>query len=168
MSNRSVICITAGIYLNLSKFRDWVCEVLHCWEKNPDTSTHFFNTSLGTQLQSFTILSMKIFLLISNPSLSGASSGHFLSSFLLSGRRDEPPHHNLLSGSCKELQGAPKTSFSPGWAAPAPSALLLVLHKASSTHRQEQHPHYQKQTRLLPAQNISQTLLINFSSMQDE
>lgn len=39
---------------------------------------------------------------------------------------------------------------------------------ASSTHRQDWHAHYQKHIRLLQAQNISETLLINFSSMQDE
>lgn len=138
------------------------------WQKNPDTSTGFLNTSLGTLFQ---IPSRTIFPLTPSLSLSGASSAissHPLPSL---GGDTEPPHHNLLSGSCKELKGPPQISFSPGWTAPAPSALLLVLqplHKASSTHRQEQHPHYPKQARLLPAHNISQTLLINFSSMQDE
>lgn len=128
MSNQSVICITAGIYLNLSGFRGWVCKVLQLAgidrQRNPDTSTRFLNTSLGTLFQSFTILFTEIFSLISNLSLSGASSGHFLSScqdaILPPGGETEYPHHKLLSGGCKEQQGFPKASLSS-----APSASSL-------------------------------------------
>lgn len=51
---------------------------------------------------------------------------------------------------------------------PSPVSRSIAGCSASSNMRQEQHAHYQKHIRLLQAQNISQTLLINFSSMRDE
>lgn len=52
--------------------------------------------------------------------------GYFLSSCHLSPRRTDwrLPHHDLLSGSYRELEGSPWASFSADWAPTAPSSDL--------------------------------------------
>lgn len=87
------------------------------------TSEHFLNTSrdsdsitsLGSLYHCLTTLAEKKFFLTSNFSHPWHNLRPFpLVLLLLCGRRDQPPlHHNLLSGSYRELQGLPWATCSP-------------------------------------------------------
>ena len=83
-----------------------------------------FSTPLGSLCHCLSTLAEKKWFLTQNLNLPWCNLKPLpLILSLLPGRRGQPPpHHNLLSGSCREGWGLPWASSSPDWTIPVPSA----------------------------------------------